>query len=123
MRTWGATLLFIGILSFVLPIIGFQFNLISIFGEENQTTVALVACVVGAGLMMANSVKERLTSRGETSEPAPASQIPQTPTSTASVPPPPRAVGERVVYCTACGTAANPGNRFCRSCGKPIQTA
>jgi hypothetical protein len=41
MKYWGLTLMAIGLGSPALPIVGVQFSLISIFGEENRTLVGL----------------------------------------------------------------------------------
>ncbi len=51
MRGWGVTLLLIGLGSFVLPMMGMQFKLVSIFGEYEM--IAGIAMAVIGGLMVA----------------------------------------------------------------------
>lgn len=46
MRKFGATLVVLGIGSFVLPFFGLQFKIINIFGEA-QWIIAIIAIIVG----------------------------------------------------------------------------
>jgi hypothetical protein len=50
MRGWGIILLIFGIGSFVLPMMGMQFRLLSIFGEA-APIVGIILAVVGALLL------------------------------------------------------------------------
>lgn len=49
---WGTVLLFVGAVSFVLPLIGMQFRLLSLFGEENETAAAIIMIVLGGILIL-----------------------------------------------------------------------
>ncbi len=50
MRGWGVMLVIIGLGSFVLPMVGIQFRLISIFGEYQL--FAAIGMVVIGGVMI-----------------------------------------------------------------------
>lgn len=54
MRSWGITLLVIGVGAFILPLIGVQFILVSIFGNA-QYAVAGVLAVVGLIMTIAGA--------------------------------------------------------------------
>jgi hypothetical protein len=51
MRGWGVMLLIVGLGSFLLPMAGLQFRLVSIFGEYQ--TFAAIGMAVAGGLMIA----------------------------------------------------------------------
>jgi hypothetical protein len=51
MVRWGAILLFIGVGSFFLPLIGMQFQLLNLFGEGSQQPVAIIMAIVGGILL------------------------------------------------------------------------
>jgi hypothetical protein len=48
MKGWGTTFVILGIGSFILPRMGMQFSLISIFGEGNEAIVGVAFIAVGA---------------------------------------------------------------------------
>jgi len=52
MLRWGTVLLFVGAVSFVLPLIGMQFQLLNLFGEENQMPAAIIMIVLGGILVL-----------------------------------------------------------------------
>lgn len=61
MRGWGIFCLILGIGSFILPYMGLQFRLLSLFGDK-QPAVAVVLALVGAVMVGASIVS------GESSE-------------------------------------------------------
>jgi serine/threonine protein kinase/tetratricopeptide (TPR) repeat protein len=63
--------------------------------------------------MFGPELQARLKELASSSPPKPASATGPTPS------PSPRAPGG-AVFCGACGTQAQPGDRFCRTCGKPV---
>lgn len=58
MKSLGGTLLILGIGSFILPLMGFQFRLISIFGN-NQTIAAIIMVIVGIILLLVGGNKSQ----------------------------------------------------------------
>jgi putative Mn2+ efflux pump MntP len=57
MRGLGVALLVFGIGSFILPLIGMQFRLLSIFGEGSQPIVGVVLAVIGAVLIFVSMTR------------------------------------------------------------------
>jgi hypothetical protein len=57
MRSWGFTLLIVGVGSFILPAFGIQFILVDIFGPLGPV-VAVIAAIVGVGLIWAGSKRQ-----------------------------------------------------------------
>lgn len=53
MRRFGITLLILGIGSFILPLFGRQFRLLSLFGGATPV-VAVILAILGAGLIFAD---------------------------------------------------------------------
>ena len=58
MVSLGILLLVLGIGSFILPLLGFQFRILSIFGA-NQDIAAIVIAVVGAALVAVGISRQR----------------------------------------------------------------
>lgn len=54
MRGWGGTLILLGIGSFILPMFGMQFILLSFFGAATPI-VAIVMIIAGAAMMFFDS--------------------------------------------------------------------
>lgn len=52
MLRWGVVLMFVGAVSFVLPFIDMQFQLLNLFGEENQKPAAIAMLVLGGILVL-----------------------------------------------------------------------
>jgi hypothetical protein len=57
MKQWGATLIFIGLGSFVLPMIGLQFRLLNLFG--GSPAAGMFVAAVGGVLLAVGFMKER----------------------------------------------------------------
>jgi hypothetical protein len=51
MRNWGIFSLILGVGAFVLPMMGMQFRLLNVFGEENTPLLAGLLIVVGVVLV------------------------------------------------------------------------
>ncbi len=51
MRGWGITLLILGIGSFVLPMVGMQFQLLQLFGES-QSIAGIAMALIGGVLVV-----------------------------------------------------------------------
>jgi hypothetical protein len=58
MKRFGIFLLVIGIGTFILPYMGLQFKIMSIFGD-NQGTAAIVAAVVGLILIALDTARNK----------------------------------------------------------------
>ena len=100
MKKWGLTLLFIGIFSFILPLLGLQFRILNIFGGRQEGSFIFIGA--GVILYLASLRKGR---RPPEREPSPQ-------------PPLKRAEGEgQEVSCSACGGKNSPGDLFCGTCG------
>jgi hypothetical protein len=50
MRGWGITLIILGVGSFILPLMGMQFALVSVFGEA-QMPAAIGMIVIGGAMV------------------------------------------------------------------------
>jgi RNA polymerase subunit RPABC4/transcription elongation factor Spt4 len=103
MRKWGLTLLFIGTVSFVLPLIGLQLRIMNIFGGRKEVSLLLIGA--GAILFLASLAKSRRTPPGESS-PMPRMERPETQESS----------------CPACGAKIAPDDRFCGVCGVTLSS-
>jgi hypothetical protein len=57
----GVALLILGLGSFLLPMFGLQFPLLSIFGPENETIVGIAVAVIGAVLIVIGTMQRRRT--------------------------------------------------------------
>jgi carbon starvation protein CstA len=55
----GVALLILGLGSFLLPMLGLQFRLLSIFGEENETIAGIALAVIGAVLIIVGTMQRR----------------------------------------------------------------
>jgi membrane protease subunit (stomatin/prohibitin family) len=118
MKQWGLYLIVIGLVSFILPFLGLQFSLISIFGEENQTLVALAMMGLGAIMYVVGSIRERVSPGGEASATVTVAQEERSASSSAVAHEPTAdAAGPR---CPDCGAAAQPGDSFCKECGAQL---
>jgi len=103
MKKWGLYLLLFGILSFILPIFGFQFQIFNIFGE-GQAAIALLLIGIGIVLFFIGKFKERgVTKEKEVSLP------PQQP------------VEVQGLSCPVCGEEITTEDQFCGSCGGKIE--
>ena len=129
MIRWGATLLVIGIGSFIVPFFGQEFPLVNLFGGGPAAGVFLA--VVGGILLAIGSAMERRSSAPTGTQPsqttATAHQAPTPPTAYQSPPPPsshPPVVSPPATsahqWCIRCGQALPAGAAFCGSCGHPV---
>jgi len=118
MKQWGLYLIVIGLGSFVLPLLGLQFGLINIFGEENQTLAALGITGLGAILYVVGSIQERVAPGREvrTSVASP-QQERFAPSPTVA---PEATAGAAAGRCAECGASSHAGDRFCRECGAQV---
>ena len=57
MKQWGVTLIFIGLGSFVLPMIGLQFRLLNLFG--GSPAAGMFVAAVGGVLLAVGFMRER----------------------------------------------------------------
>jgi uncharacterized OB-fold protein len=116
MKEWGVTLIFIGLGSFVLPMIGLQFRLLNLFG--GSPAAGMFVAAVGGVLLAIGLIKERSVSvavgkpqtdpKERQASPQPSVSEPQNqPTTTG-------------LRCSACGTANAQGDQFCGSCGATL---
>jgi hypothetical protein len=106
MKKWGLSLLLLGLLSSILPILGFQFHIFNIFGE-GQAAVALLLIGIGIVLFFVGKFKES----GFTNEKE-VSLSPEQPV-------------EEVqgLSCSACGEEITTDDQFCGSCGGRVERA
>jgi hypothetical protein len=121
MIQWGVILLFLGIGSFILPLIGMQFRLLNIFGDDPAAS-AIVFIIAGAILVAIGKARQRGPRAVAPSQAAPqAPAVPQTPSpgpAVPAIPQPLSAAGSR--FCANCGAAVKPGAKFCASCGQAV---
>jgi predicted amidophosphoribosyltransferase len=103
MKKWGLYLLLFGILSFILPIFGFQFHIFNIFGE-GQAAVALLLIGIGIVLFFVGKFK----GGGVTKE------------KKASLPTE-QPVEVKGLSCSACGEEITTDDQFCGSCGAQVE--
>ena len=59
MRIWGATLFIVGVGSFVMPMLGYQFIVVRVFGRHGWMA-ALGLIVIGLGLLVASFRRKRV---------------------------------------------------------------
>ena len=105
MKTWGATLIVVGLGSFILPMIGLQFRLLNLFG--GSPVAGLIVAGAGGFLFFLGSKKEQASDsspagqpdRPAVSNPSPSSAARRCPNPQCS-----RAVAAGKNFCTACGT-------------------
>jgi len=57
MRTLSIYLLIIGLGSFILPMMGYQFKVIQIFGEGNESMLGIILMAIGAILLVLSFLK------------------------------------------------------------------
>jgi hypothetical protein len=122
MIRWGVILLFLGIGSFILPLIGMQFRLINIFGDDPATS-AIVFIIAGAVLVAIGKARERGPRAAAPSPAAPqAPAVPQNPPPRPTVPanPQPLSAAGGSRFCGNCGAAVKTGAKFCASCGQAV---
>ncbi len=115
---WGATLLILGLGSFVLPLIGMQFRIFSIFGAA-QPILAGCAIVAGAIMMIVSRTGGTPAAVPVKASPtvtpvAPAVSTSMAPISATSGP------GASSPACPACGRAECVGSEFCGYTGQRI---
>lgn len=60
MAQLGGVLIFVGLGSFLLPLIGFQFTLVSLF-DEQQPWTGLIIAGIGVGLIALSVARQRGT--------------------------------------------------------------
>ncbi len=114
MKQWGVTLIFIGLGSFVLPMIGLQFRLLNLLGGKPAAGIFIAA--VGGVLLALSFMKDRAS-------------VAQSPDSTKER----RGLVDRAVSqsqsqpikvtgmrCAACGAENTQGDQFCGGCGAPL---
>ena|SRR5579859_1722859 len=132
----GVTLLFIGVLAFVLPLMNIQFRLITLLGDRPEIRIAFAA--VGALLIVIAKAKQGASARKQVLPAAPPvypqfqqgmppqapppqpvwSGAQQQPPARWAPPPPQAAAMGRA--CRRCGNVMPPVNTFCTSCGTPL---
>jgi hypothetical protein len=119
MKRWGALLIVMGILSFILPAIGMQFRLINLAGGDPSSSGVLFI-IVGGVLFFIGQARERMAS--PTPRPAAAARPPQAapPARPVQAPPPAAGTGGHT-FCGSCGTRLTGPVKFCTSCGAAIQ--
>ena len=104
----------IGALSFILPRVGIQFRLISLFG--NRQTEAAIAFVVIGAIMLVASMRRGKSPADPARPPAPAVPVKAPPAAASapvsSIPP---SAGNR--SCSKCGARADANDGFCMQCG------
>jgi len=114
---WGAGLMLIGAVSFILPRVGIQFRLISLFGNR-QTEAALAFIAIGA-IMFIVGMSRGKSSAGSPQPPPPAAPA-KTPPVTASAPALSGSRPAGILACPKCGAKADAGDSFCMQCGGPL---
>jgi DNA-directed RNA polymerase subunit RPC12/RpoP len=103
MKKWGLSLLLLGLLSFILPIFGFQFRIFNIF-EGGHEKFALLLAGIGIILIFIGLIKRRgVTEEGLAS------------------PPSEQPVEVRGLSCPACGEEIAEADQFCGSCGAKVE--
>lgn len=123
MKQWGLCLMVLAGLSFVLPYVGMQFQIFSLFGEAQDVAVA-GAAILGLVLFVLGSAVRGKEDDGEREvevEQEPASRKPPTirRKPTKQLPRPP--VETSPPFCTSCGAAIAATDQFCSSCGARVQ--
>ncbi len=122
LKQWGATLIFFGIGSFVLPLVGMQFRIFNLFGAA-QPIVAGGAIVVGGILLLVGrggGAAAPSAAKPASAKAAPAKASPPSP------PPPPKPAYSAApgpyaadAFCGSCGQRLKPDDVFCGGCGAP----
>jgi hypothetical protein len=113
MKEWGITLIFIGLGSFVLPMIGLQFRLLNLFGGSPAAGVLVAA--IGGILFAVGFMKERaqISPGAKRTDSGSQSQAPNRAVSE----PRNRSITDTGTRCSACGAENAQGDQFCGSCG------
>lgn len=117
MEKWGATLLGIGILSYVAPLFGIQFQLVNLLGDTPGARIGMI--VVGGVLLFLGRISG-LGNSGSTE--VANSDVPQL------VPPTPRRRPASGVsastagshFCPTCASPVGGQDKFCGKCGKTL---
>ena len=112
MKRFGAFLLFIGLGSFALPLIGVQFRLISLFGPNAQPIVGGVAAGIGLILLLVGSAIGSKQLPGGAALPVAPPRMP------ATIAPPPSP--GQPAFCPRCLALLNGAANFCPTCGAPL---
>lgn len=118
MSKLGATLLTMGILAFVLPLMGMQFQLLNLFGDSMGVRLGLIGVGVLL-LLLGRSEEEPETAASPGQPPMPAPQTPASPQFVERGP----VVPARPRACPTCGNALAPADHFCGKCGNRIAAA
>ena len=117
LKQWGATLMFIGGVSFILPMIGFQFRLLNLFGGGPGGGIFIA--IVGGVLFAIGSMKEKAQS-SPGPKPATSGQRPPVTPPSQPVPQPKTQPKKNTIRCSGCGAENDEGRRFCHSCGTAL---
>jgi hypothetical protein len=119
MKQWGATLIFIGLGSFVLPMIGLQFRLLNLFG--GSPAAGMFVAAVGGVLLAVGFMKER-AQISPVAKPRDSGGQRQV-TMDRAVSPPQSQPIVAGIRCAACGAENTQGDQFCGSCGAALVSA
>jgi hypothetical protein len=119
---WGATLVVLGIGSFVLPMVGMQFRIFDILAPA-QPGAGIGCAVVGAILLLV-SFRKKATVQQPSAQQSAVASTPRQISRPAAVTPrikeatPMTSPGNSAPsFCGSCGAALQPGEQFCGSCG------
>ena len=115
MKRLGLLMIVMGALSFLLPLVGMQFQIFALFGEA-ANAVALLA--IGAGIVLF-LIGALIGPRAEDDAPEPEDRLSQNPDE--FVP-----TGQRVAQtaegsCPHCGAIAERSDEFCGDCGEALR--
>jgi len=117
MKEWGVTLIFIGLGSFVLPMIGLQFRLLNLLG--GSPAAAMFVAAVGGVLLALGFMKER-GQFPSLAKPADSGRPKLATTERGTSQPQSRPIKEVGIRCMACGGENAQGDQFCGSCGATL---
>jgi len=120
MKQWGVTLIFIGLGSFVLPMIGLQFRLLNLFG--GSPAAGMFVAAVGGVLLAVGFMKER-TQISPVAKPRNSGGQRQVTTDRAVSQPQSQPIKDAGIRCAICGVENTQGDQFCGSCGAALVSA
>jgi hypothetical protein len=113
MKEWGVTLIFIGLGSFLLPMIGLQFRLLNLFG--GSPAAGMFVAAAGGVLLGVGFMKDR-AQISPVAKPTDSGRQGQVTTDRAVSQPQSQPIMAGI-RCAACGAENTQGDQFCGSCG------
>jgi hypothetical protein len=121
---WGAPMILIGLGSYLLPMLGFQFILMQPF--QQYPAAGIIIAILGLGLCLIDVFKGRGPLSVPTVNPStPANELPPPPKNVA--PPSPQAISPVIApspaRCARCDHVLAAGDRFCEACGASVPVA